>query len=179
MKRTSRSPRSIFRSRGSLRSQHDERWFSHRGRHYWRRRDRWPARSCGDHRGPTSAYVQVPGSGLRLRANVLRNELESNVRFRTVMLHYAHAFFNQVAQSAACAHLHNVEQRCCRWLLMTHDRVQSDEFMLTQEFLGMMLGVRRTSPTEVARALKQQKFLVSKSAHANATRLVGKNLTAC
>jgi hypothetical protein len=62
------------------------------------------------------------------------------------MLHYAHAFFNQVAQSAACNHHHQIEQRCCRWLLMTHDRVHSDQFLLTQEFLGMMLGVRRTSP---------------------------------
>jgi CRP-like cAMP-binding protein len=113
----------------------------------------------GDDRAPTSAYVQVPGSGLRLRADVLRNELETNVRTRKVMLHYAHAFFNQVAQSAACAHFHNVQQRCCRWLLMTHDRVQSDEFLLTQEFLGMMLGVRRSSVNEVAGQLKHQKLI--------------------
>ena len=113
----------------------------------------------GNHRAPTSAYVQVPGSGLRLRAHLLREELELNSRTRAVMLHYAHAFFNQVAQSAACAHLHKVEQRCCRWLLMTHDRVQSDHFLLTQEFLGMMLGVRRTSATEVAGELKRKKLI--------------------
>jgi CRP-like cAMP-binding protein len=75
------------------------------------------------------------------------------------MLHYAHAFFNQVAQSAACNHHHQIEQRCCRWLLMTHDRVHSDQFLLTQEFLGMMLGVRRTSVTEVAGELKHQKLI--------------------
>jgi CRP-like cAMP-binding protein len=113
----------------------------------------------GDHHAPTSAYVQVPGAGLRLHANLLRKELELNGRTRTVMLHYAHAFFNQVAQSAACAHFHAIEQRCCRWLLMTHDRVQSDQFLLTQEFLGMMLGVRRSSVTEIAGELKRQKLI--------------------
>jgi DNA-directed RNA polymerase subunit N (RpoN/RPB10) len=51
------------------------------------------------------------------------------------------------------------EQRCCRWLLMTHDRVQSDQFLLTQEFLGMMLGVRRTSVTEVAGELRHRKLI--------------------
>ncbi|HLX13667.1 MAG TPA: Crp/Fnr family transcriptional regulator [Bradyrhizobium sp.] len=112
-----------------------------------------------DRLAPTNAYIQVPGTGLRLRADVLRKELEINSRMRTVMLHYAHALFNQVAQSAACAHLHSVEQRCCRWLLMTHDRVQSDQFLLTQEFLGMMLGVRRTSVTEVANKLKRRKLI--------------------
>jgi CRP-like cAMP-binding protein len=113
----------------------------------------------GDHHAPTSAYVQVPGSGLRLGANLLRKELELHSKTRIVMEHYAHAFFNQVAQSAACAHLHPIEQRCCRWLLMTHDRVHSDQFLLTQEFLGMMLGVRRTSVTEVASKLKHRKLI--------------------
>lgn len=113
----------------------------------------------GDRRTPTNAYIQVPGSGLRLRADVLRREIVTNSRVRAVLLLYAHAFFNQVAQSAACAHFHSIQQRCCRWLLMTHDRVQSDQFMLTQEFLGMMLGVRRTSITEVAREMKRQKLI--------------------
>ena len=74
---------------------------------------------------------------------------------RNVMLRYAHAFFNQVAQSAACNHFHSLEQRCCRWLLMTHDRMQSDEFLLTQEFLAMMLGVQRTGVTAAAGTLQR------------------------
>ena len=69
---------------------------------------------------------------------------------RKVMHHYAHAFFNQVAQSAACNQFHSLQQRCCRWLLMTHDRMQSDEFLLTQEFLAMMLGVQRTGVSAAA-----------------------------
>ena len=71
------------------------------------------------------------------------------------MLRYAHAFFNQVAQSAACNHFHSLEQRCCRWLLMTHDRMHADEFLLTQEFLAMMLGVQRTGVTAAAGALQR------------------------
>ena len=113
----------------------------------------------GDHCALASAYVQVPGSGLRLRADVLRKQLELSTGMRTVMLHYAHAFFNQGAQSAACVHSHSVGQRCCRWLLITHDRVRSDHFLLTQEFLAMMLGVQRTSVNNVAARLKQLKLI--------------------
>jgi CRP-like cAMP-binding protein len=113
----------------------------------------------GDRLTPISAYIQVPGSGLRLPADFLRDELEISGAMRTVLLRYAHAFFNQVAQSAACAHFHSIEKRCCRWLLMTHDRVQSDRFLLTQEFLAMMLGVRRASVTGVAAALKRAKLI--------------------
>src|SRR5579863_5552429 len=113
----------------------------------------------GDDRAPTSVYVQVPGAGLRIKAERFKRELARSASMRTVLLHYAHAFFNQVAQSAACNHFHSVEQRCCRWLLMTHDRVQSEQFLLTQEFLGMMLGVRRTSVTAAAGMLKRQKLI--------------------
>ena len=109
----------------------------------------------GDDRAPTSVYVQVPGAGLRMKAALFGKELARSASMRTVMLHYAHAFFNQVAQSAACNHFHPIDQRCCRWLLMTHDRMQSDEFLLTQEFLAMMLGVQRTGVTAAAGALQR------------------------
>jgi CRP-like cAMP-binding protein len=99
--------------------------------------------------------MQVAGSGLRMKADVFREEMERNSAFRTVMLRYAHAFFNLVAQSAACNTFHSLEQRCCRWLLMTHDRMQCDEFQLTQEFLAMMLGVRRSGVTVAAGALQR------------------------
>jgi len=109
----------------------------------------------GDDRAPTSVYIQVPGAGLRMRAQTFRDELERSAPMRAAMLRYAHAFFNQVAQSAACANFHSLGQRCCRWLLMTQDRMQSDEFLLTQEFLAMMLGVRRAGVSGAAGALQQ------------------------
>jgi CRP-like cAMP-binding protein len=113
----------------------------------------------GDTVAPSDVYVQVPGSALRMPASLFRVALEGSGPMRTVMLHYVHALFNQIAQSAACNSFHTVEQRCCRWLLMTHDRVQSDRFILTQEFLGMMLGVRRTSITLTAKQLKRRKLI--------------------
>ena len=109
----------------------------------------------GDDRAPTSVYVQVPGAGLRMKATLFKKELAQNASLRAVILLYAHAFFNQVAQSAACNHFHSLQQRCCRWLLMTHDRMQSDEFLLTQEFLAMMLGVQRTGVSAAAGALQR------------------------
>ena len=109
----------------------------------------------GDDRAPTSVYVQVPGAGLRMKATLFKKELAQNASLRAVILLYAHAFFNQVAQSAACNHFHSLQQRCCRWFLMTHDRMHSDEFLLTQEFLAMMLGVQRTGVSAAAGALQR------------------------
>ena len=83
-----------------------------------------------DNESPTGVYIQVPGSGLIIETAIFRRELESSVKMRTVFLHYAHAFFNQVAQSAACVHFHPLEQRCARWLLITRERMPSDEFLL-------------------------------------------------
>ena len=109
----------------------------------------------GDDRAPTAVYIQVPGAGLRMTASLFTRELAQSPSMRTVVHHYAHAFFNQVAQSAACNQFHSIEQRCSRWMLMTHDRMQSDEFLLTQEFLAMMLGVQRTGVTAAASALQR------------------------
>jgi CRP-like cAMP-binding protein len=109
----------------------------------------------GDDRAPTSVYIQVPGAGLRIKSTLFKKELARSASMRKVMLRYVHTFFNQVAQSAACNQFHTLEQRCCRWLLMTHDRMQSDEFLLTQEFLAMMLGVQRTGVTAAAGALQR------------------------
>ena len=109
----------------------------------------------GDDRAPTGVYVQVPGAGLRMKASVFSREMARSALMRTVMLHYAHAFFNQVAQSAACNHFHAIEQRCARWLLMTHDRVDGDVLPLKQQFLAEMLGVHRPAVTIAAGALQK------------------------
>ena len=86
----------------------------------------------GDDRAPTRVYVQVPGAGLRMKAALFTKELARSATMQIVMHHYAHAFFNQVAQSAACNQFHSLEQRCCRWLLMTRDRMQSHEARSSQ-----------------------------------------------
>src|SRR5216684_4612957 len=109
----------------------------------------------GDDRAPSSMYVQVPGRGLRMRARIFREQLEQSEPMRAAMLRYTHVFFNHIALTAACAHFHSLEQRCCRWLLMTHDRMPSDTFLLTHEFLAMMLGVRRAGVSVAAGALQR------------------------
>ncbi len=119
----------------------------------------------GDDDAPSSVYVQVPGTALRLDARVFRGELAASPTLNLIMLRYAHAFFNQVAQSAACAHLHRVEQRCCRWLLMTRDRMPTGNFLLTHEFLGMMLGVRRTTVTDVMGSLQKAGLIRYRRGH--------------
>jgi CRP-like cAMP-binding protein len=119
----------------------------------------------GDSDAPSSVYVQVPGTALAMDADIFRAALERNPTLKSIMLRYAHAFFNQVAQSAACAHLHKVEQRCCRWLLMTRDRMPSGDFLLTHEFLGMMLGVRRTTVTDVMGSLQKAGLIRYRRGH--------------
>jgi CRP-like cAMP-binding protein len=119
----------------------------------------------GDNDAPSSMYVQVPGTALQMDAAVFRAEFKRSRTLSTVVLRYAHALFNQVAQSAACGQLHNVEPRCCRWLLMTRDRMPSDDFLLTHEFLGMMLGVRRTTVTEVMGALQKAGLIRYRRGH--------------
>jgi CRP-like cAMP-binding protein len=133
----------------------------------------------GDRDAPSSVYVQVPGTALGLDARIFRAELERSPTLNLIMLRYTHAFFNQVAQSAACAHLHRVQQRCCRWLLMTRDRMPSDEFLLTQEFLGMMLGVRRTTVTEVMSALQKAGLIRYRRGHVSILDHEGLRHRAC
>ena len=113
----------------------------------------------GDSVSTTSVYMQVPGQGLQIKAARFREKMEERPALRALMLRYAHIFFNQVAQTAACAHFHSLEQRASRWLLMTRDRMPSDEFRLTHEFLAMMLGVRRAGVTVAAGALQRRGYI--------------------
>jgi len=133
----------------------------------------------GDAMAPTCVYVQVPGRALRMRVDILQEEMRRSAPLRETMLRYAHAFFNQVAQSAACAHLHSLQKRCCRWLLMTHDRMSSDEFLLTQEFLAMMLGVRRPGVTKAASALKRAGLIHYRHGHVTILDREGLERRAC
>jgi CRP-like cAMP-binding protein len=109
-----------------------------------------------DKMAPTGVYMQVPGEGFRIEVDVFEEALAESASLRTAMSHYAHAFFNQVAQSAACNHHHSLDQRCARWLMMTYDRMDSNVFLLTHEFLAMMLGVRRAGVTVAARELQRR-----------------------
>jgi CRP-like cAMP-binding protein len=110
---------------------------------------------------PNDVFMQVGGTGLRVPAAVLRHDAGPGSPLYQVLVKYLNAYFLQVSQAVACNGLHVVRQRCCRWLLMTQDRVHSDELPLTHEFLAVMLGVRRASVTEVLTPLQEEGLLRS------------------
>jgi CRP-like cAMP-binding protein len=105
---------------------------------------------------PCRIMVQLAGDAFRLRGDVLRAEFNRGGRFQDLLLRYTHALLIQIAQSAACNGFHTVEERLCRWLLVSRDRVQTDTIHLTQEFLSLMLGVPRTSVTMIAVGLQKR-----------------------
>jgi CRP-like cAMP-binding protein len=100
------------------------------------------------------AIAQVPGPSLRMRAEAFTALLNDGGTLRELLQRYTQALVSQIAQSSACNRLHVIEQRCARWLLQTHDRVRSESFPLTQQFLAQMLGVQRTSVNAAAGALQ-------------------------
>jgi CRP-like cAMP-binding protein len=103
--------------------------------------------------------VQVPGEMLRMDAGVFAGEMAAAGSLAAVVHRYTQAFFAQVTQQVACNGLHSIQERCARWLLLTHDRVGRDEFPLTQEFLAQMLGARRPTVTTAAGILSQAGFI--------------------
>lgn len=98
---------------------------------------------------PLQAFAQVPGSALQMNTADFKREVMNGFGLRQVLKRYAQALFTQLSQSVACNRLHSIEQRCARWLLYTADRVKDSRFMLTQEFLAQMPGVRRASVNRV------------------------------
>lgn len=105
------------------------------------------------------SQAQVPGDVVRMDAGTFQDERAAGGALHDIVQRYVLAYFSQTSQQVACNNLHSVEQRCSRWLLLTHDRVGSDEFPLTQEFLAEMLGVRRASVTVVAGILQEAGFI--------------------
>lgn len=99
--------------------------------------------------------VQVPGRAARIEFGKMRRAVQVSGHLRQVLSSYTQALLAQTLQSVACNGLHPVDARCCRWLLMTHDRVGKDAFPLTQEFLAEMLGVHRPTVTVAARMLQK------------------------
>ena len=108
---------------------------------------------------PGVAMVQVLGDALRMRTEDFRTQVTPGTVLYQRLHRYTQALFNFISQSVLCNRVHSLEQRCCRWLLLTHDRVGSDEFSLTHEFLSQMLGVRRAGVSEVAAKLQNASFL--------------------
>jgi CRP-like cAMP-binding protein len=102
-----------------------------------------------------AVIVQIPGRATRMRAGHFREHVfESRGPLYELMMAYAHAFADMVAVAAGCNGLHPATRRFCRWVLQVHDRVGADRFPLRQEFLALMLGIRRASVSEIASRYK-------------------------
>jgi len=103
---------------------------------------------------PNRAIVQIAGGAYKMRASVLQDEFARGGAVQQLLLRYTQALITQISQTAVCNRLHPVEKRLCRWLLLSHDLVQSDELAMTQEFISNMLGGRRESVTVAAARLQ-------------------------
>ncbi len=104
---------------------------------------------------PARVFCQVPGESVRLPSDALWEDSGRGGPLSDLLRRYTQAVLDQISQSAACNHLHSLGQRLARWLLMTQDRAGSGDLPLTQDFLAQMLGVRRSSVSEVASSLQQ------------------------
>jgi CRP-like cAMP-binding protein len=108
------------------------------------------------------AFCQIPGEAIRMRCEVMQAEVDRGGSLGLVLLRYTNAMMAMLAQGVACNRSHTLEQRMSRWLLMTRDRVDSDDFPLTQEFLAQMVGVRRPT-VSLAGAILQRAGLIKYS----------------
>lgn len=105
------------------------------------------------------AVVQGGGTALRMKANAFRRECQDGGPLPNLLRRYSHSVLTQISQTAVCNRFHPTDARLARWLLMTRDRMGSDEFQLTQEFLSSMLGVRREGVNKAAGLLQQQHLI--------------------
>jgi CRP-like cAMP-binding protein len=103
---------------------------------------------------PTRAFCQIPGRCWSVPAADFLRHVDADAEFSLLLRKYAQTVFDLMAQSTACNCLHSIEERCARWLLITHDRMDTNSFQLTQEFLATMIGVRRSSVNLIARTLQ-------------------------
>jgi CRP-like cAMP-binding protein len=114
---------------------------------------------------PNRAVVQSAGDALRLELKFFRDEFRRITALHRVLLLYTQALLTQMSQTAVCNRLHSVEQQLCRWLLLSHDRLPSDELVMTQELIANMLGVRREGVSVAAHRLQEAGLIRYRRGH--------------
>ena len=114
---------------------------------------------------PSRAVVQSAGLGFRLRGQLLKEEFKRSGPVLHLLLRYTQALITQMAQTAVCNRHHSLDQQLCRWLLLSLDRLHSDELVMTQELIADMLGVRREGVTEAAGHLQQAGLIRYRRGH--------------
>ncbi|MEQ1922481.1 MAG: Crp/Fnr family transcriptional regulator [Pyrinomonadaceae bacterium] len=110
---------------------------------------------------PNRAVIQSAGNAFKMSARDLKAEFTLGGTFHNLLLRYTQALITQISQTAVCNRLHTVEQQLCRWLLLSHDRLDSDKLVMTHDLISNMLGVRREGVTIAAQKLASQKLITS------------------
>jgi CRP-like cAMP-binding protein len=119
----------------------------------------------GGNTTPSLATVQTAGFGYRLKGRLMMEEFNRSGPMMRLMLRYTQALMTQISQTAVCNRHHSIEQQLCRWLLLTLDRLPSNELTITQELIAGMLGVRREGITEAAGNLQRASLISYRRGH--------------
>ncbi len=130
-------------------------------------------------RATNRAYMQIPGHGYSIKTKILREQCAESPELLSWLLKGVQALLVQTSQTAACNRVHELDERLSRWLLMCHDRMQADFLPITHEFLGMMLGTRRTSVTVAAGMLQKAGLIAYTRGHVTIENRNGLKDAAC
>jgi CRP-like cAMP-binding protein len=133
----------------------------------------------GGNTTPSSAVVQTAGNAYRLDRRILKQEFDRGGLLQRVLLRYTQALVTQMFQTAACNRHHSVEQQLCRWLLLTLDRLPTNELIMTQELVASMLGVRREGITEAAGNLQRAGYISYRRGHISVLDRTGLEARTC
>ena len=133
----------------------------------------------GGNTTPSRATVQTAGSGYRLKGKLMLEEFNRAGPMMRLLLRYTQALMTQMSQTAVCNRHHSVEQQLCRWLLLTLDRLPSNELTMTQELIAGMLGVRRESITETAVMLQRAGLISYRRGHITVIDRAGLETRSC
>jgi len=128
---------------------------------------------------PSRGVVQSAGWGFRMTAAAIKDEFNQFSPVMHLLLRYTQALITQMAQTAVCNRHHSLEQQLCRWLLLSLDRLQGDELVMTQELIANMLGVRREGVTEAARRLQEAQLITYARGHIKVLDRVGLERRSC
>ena len=128
---------------------------------------------------PSTAVVQTAGHGYRLPARVLKEEFARGGPLQRMLLRYTQAVVTQMFQTGACNRHHSIEQQLCRWLLLTLDRMPTNEMIITQELVANALGVRREGVTEAAGNLQRAGIISYRRGHISVLKRAGLEAGAC
>jgi CRP-like cAMP-binding protein len=133
----------------------------------------------GTGHSPNRSFMQIPGNGFSVKAKILREQSEESCELRRCLHAGIQGMLVQTAQTAACNRVHELEERLARWLMMCHERVQSDHLHITHEFLAMMLGTRRTTVTVAAGMLHKAGLIAYSRGHVTIQNREGLRDAAC